>query len=184
VEGDALTAPERTIEHDDTVAQIVSRTDIGQEIALRAAESVGVWQPDQVFSTTAGTRRVRTLEAAAELDQLRLPRVTLAVGLRDVGSHWAALREGVAVDVLTPTAGFSGQAATYRVLARTYTEGSSVLGLELRHLAKPSGVGIAGIGQQIPQVVRPTDTDAYNQIHELIKIRAPFALQNPLGSLG
>jgi hypothetical protein len=184
VEGDALTSPERTIEYDDTLTHLISRTDEGQEVAVRAAESAGVWQREQLFTTTTGTRVIRSIEAAAELDHQRLPHITLTVGLRDTGSHWATLREGMAVEALTPTAGFSGQAATYRVLSRTSTEGSPILGLELWHLPKPTHAGIAGFGAQIPAVVRPSDGDAYNQIHELIKIRAPFALQNPLGSLG
>lgn len=183
VEGDALTAPERTIEHDDAVAQIVSRTPIGQEIFSRALHAIGVWQREQLFNTSAGTIRVRAIEAAAELNQSWLPRTTLAVGLRDVDSHWATLREGMAVETLTPTVGFTKQTAVWRVLARTYTEGSPVLGLELWHLPKPEGIGIAGIGLEIPQVVRPSDTDAYNQIHELIKIRPQFELLNPIGTL-
>jgi hypothetical protein len=184
VEGDALTSPERSIEHDDSLTYLVSRTDTGQEERVRAAESAGVWQREQLFTTTAGTRRVRRIEAAAELNDARMPRVTLAVGLRDTGSHWATLREGMAIDALTPTVGFSKQIATYRVLRRTYTEGSPILGLELWHLPKPETAGVAGFGSFIPSVVRPSGTDAYNQIHELIKIRSPFELRNPIGSLG
>ena len=86
----------------------------------------------------------------------------------------------MSVETLTPTVGFSEQAATWRVISRTYREGSPVLDLELWHLPKPARLGLAGIGQEIPAVVRPTTSDIYNQIHELIKIRPPFELQSPL----
>lgn len=184
VEGRALTTPERTIEHDDTVAQLISRTDAGQEIRIWASEAIGVWQQEQMFRTGTGTTTIRALEAAGELNELRFPRTSLSVGLRDVDGHWTALREGMSVETLTPTVGFTKQTAVYRVLSRTYSEGSPVLGLELFHLPKPDNIGIAGIGREIPQVVRPSNSDAYNQIYELIKIRSPFELLNPIGTLG
>lgn len=179
VEGSTLTAPERTIEHDDVNAQVIGRTEIGQEAVQRAADVTGVWQREQVFTSEGATERIRTLEATAELRATRLPRTSLSVGLRDTGSHWANLREGMAIECLVPTVGFAKQHAVWRVLSRTYTEGSPILGLELWHLPKPEISALARIGAEIPPVVRRSNTDIFNQVHELIRIREPFSIQNP-----
>lgn len=178
IEGSTLTAPTRTIGFTDQIAALTSATEIGQEVPVTATDVRGIWQREQLMTIEDGSRRTRALATAAAMDTLRHRAVSLRVGLRDTGAHWATLREGMAVEMLTPTAGFADQHAVWRVLSRTYTEGSSVLDLALWHLPKPTNAGIAGFGAVIPQVVKPTDTNGYNQVFELIKIRPPFAV-NP-----
>jgi hypothetical protein len=169
-EGDALVEIGRTVDFFDQVWQLVTHSPDAVEVIVRSIHTGGLWGPVRVQNVGSDTFPVRFLEAASELNRVLMPLIQPSFGLLDVGTHWDSVREGMAIRALAPSVGFTRQQFTARVLGRTYREGSRVLGLDLQYLPQPEGIGIAGIGLTIPDVVSAQRTDARNELYNAVQL--------------
>ncbi|MGD9891410.1 MAG: hypothetical protein AB7R89_16170 [Dehalococcoidia bacterium] len=144
-----LVRPRRTIDHNDRIRRVYTRDDGGRELdAIDARATTTPWQTARIETTSETIFARQALQAIGSLYQSFEADHTWTVGLRDVGGHWAGVREGMALKLST-TIGFTDTCPVVRVLSRTYTEGSAVLALEVERLPVPVG-GVATIGALVP----------------------------------
>lgn len=168
VDGNNCIVRSRNISFNDQAWRAYSTRPDGFTIDAEALHNRGIWSKE-IFRTSEFTDIIQqAYEISGILTDQTLPVNVFRIDLLNTGTLWKDIREGMSVMLVAPKYGIVDVDVIVRVLSRSYQRGSDILTLEVQYLPKPELIGLVGIGREIPRLLLPTTTTAFNLVYQTV----------------